>query len=485
MGHCNSEDTNISEETVSNAGSMGPPSGMSPYATGGGGVTFERKVAVQYLAHLLLGDGAVEFGDGRLAVSVEFQQAPEYPVDDLVIRAARPEETEPSLELALGVRRSPNLVRSDASTQKLIREFVRAVINGPADGLESRLGLVVAGPQQHAQQLGSLAGLAAVQMDASGFFDLVHAPKKFDEGVRVRLEHLESLVERALRDLGVANLDAALVRLRTWQLLSRLAVLMPRLESPDETDWSEVENKLIPVARGISLSGAEKLRDRLLTLASDYSPRSARVDLTILRRNAHETLETNYRRHQQGWQMLDHLHVSALQSLRAEVTDSDKIRRVSLDRSDVTARLIAAVGEADAVVVVGESGVGKSALTIRALSTGDPDTIGGLCINLRQMPRLTVEFEARLGLPLSTLLGELSAPLRMLVIDGADAVAEGMEDAFRYLVRSAEVSGVKVVAVSGMDGMQVVYDILTDRFGDGVARFPVEPLRVPTPSLTK
>ena len=187
MGYCDSEDTNIPEETLSNTGSSELLAGMSPYATGGGGVTFERKVAVQYLAHLLLGDGAVEFGEGRLAVNVEFQQAPDYPVDDLVIRAARSEEAQSSLELALGVRRSPNLVRSDASTQKLIREFVRAVINGPADGLESRLGLVVAGPQQHAQQLGSLAGLAAVQMDAPGFFDLVHTPKKFDEGVRSRL----------------------------------------------------------------------------------------------------------------------------------------------------------------------------------------------------------------------------------------------------------------------------------------------------------
>ena len=256
---------------------------------------------------------------------------------------------------------------------------------------------------------------------------------EFDEGVR-------SLVERALRDLGEANPDAVMVRQRTWQLLSRLSVLMPRLESPDETDWSEVENKLIPVARGISLSGAEKLRDRLLGLAGDYSPRAARVDLTILRRDAHETLDTNYRRYQQGWQILDHLHGSALQSLRDEVTDSDRIRRVSLDRSDVIGRLIAAVGEADAVVVVGESGVGKSALTIRALSAGDPDTMGGLCINLRQMPKLTVEFEAKLGLPLAKLLGELSAPLRILVIDGADAIAEGMEDAFRYLVKSAEVS---------------------------------------------
>ena len=349
---------------MSNTGSMGPSLGMSPYATGGGGVTFERKVAVQYLAHLLLGDAAVEFGGGRLAISVEFQQAPDYPIDDLVIRAARPEEAKPSLELALGVRRSPNLVRSDASIQKLVREFVRAVINGPADDLESRLGLVVAGPQQHAQQLGSLAGLAAVQMDAPGFFDLVYTPKKFDEGVRGRLEHLEGLVESALRDLGEANPDAELVRQRTWQLLSRLTVLTPRLESPDETDWSEVENKLIPVARGTSLSGAERLRDRLLALASDYSPRAARVDLTLLRRDAHGTLDTNYRRYKQGWQILDHLHDSALQAIRDEVTDSDRGRRVSLDRSNLTGRLVAAVGEADAVVVFGESGVGKSALTI-------------------------------------------------------------------------------------------------------------------------
>ena len=449
---------------------------MSPYASGGGGVTFERKVAVQYLAHLLVGDGAVEFGEGRRAVSVAFQQAPDHPVDDLIIRAARPEEIAPSLELALGVRRSPKLVLSDESTQKLVREFVRAVLNVPADGPEARLGLVVAGPQQHAQQLSTLSGLAAVQMDASGFFDLVYTPNRFDASIRGRLEQLVRLVEKALQDLGVASPDLATVRQRTWQLLSRLEVLMPRLESPDETDWSEVENKLVTVARGLDLSGAEKLRDRLLTLSSDYSPRSARVNLEILRRDAHETLDTNFRHYQQGWQMLDHLHGSALESFRDEITDSDGVRRVRIDRSESAASLVERVGEAGAVVVGGQSGVGKSALTLVTLSAVDPDTMQSICINLRQLPKLTVDFEARLGLPLSTLLGELSAPLRMLVIDGADAVTEGMEDAFRYLVSAAEASGAKVVAVSGMDSMEVVYDILSARFGESVARYQVEPL---------
>ena len=137
-----------------------PSKGMSPYATGGGGVTFERKVAVTYLAHLLVGDGAAEVGDERRIVSVAFQQAPDHPVDDLVVTAARVDEIEPSLVLALGVRRAPDLVRSDGSTQNLIRDFVRAVITLPTDGPEHRFALVVAGPQEQAEQLALLAGLA-------------------------------------------------------------------------------------------------------------------------------------------------------------------------------------------------------------------------------------------------------------------------------------------------------------------------------------
>ena len=288
-------------------------------------------------------------------------------------------------------------------------------------------------------------------------------------------------MERALQlsyqqDLGVTNLDTGLVRLRTWQLLSRLTVLMPRLESPDETDWSAVGNDLIHVARIHNLSGAGQLRDRLLALASDYSPRAARVDLMLLRRDAHGTLDATYRRHQQGWQILNHLHSGALEAVRDRITDSDKVRCFRLDRTGAAAGLAAVAAESDAVIVEGESGVGKSALALEALGAGDPDKVQALCINLRQVPELTVDFEARLGLPLSTLMGELSAPLRLLVIDGADAVTEGMEETFRYLINAAAVGGVKVVVVSGMDSMPAVHDLLTDRFGAGVAKYSVEPL---------
>ena len=93
--------TNKAGQTNECVGEVASYSGMSPYATGGGGVTFERKVAVQYLAHMLTGDGAPELDESRRVVSVAFQQAPESPVDDLVIAAALADESEPSLLLSL------------------------------------------------------------------------------------------------------------------------------------------------------------------------------------------------------------------------------------------------------------------------------------------------------------------------------------------------------------------------------------------------
>ena len=480
MSHTNPEKTTRPEGRGGGVDAVSEAGGMSPYATGGGGATFERKVAVQYLAHLLVGDSASELGDGRCVISVAFQQAPDHPVDDLVVSAARPDELQPSLVLALAVRRSPKLVRSNESTRKLIRQFVHAVIKATTDGPEHRLGLVVAGLQPPAEQLAKLASLAAGQMDAPGFFDLIRTPNKFAARIRRRLDHLEKLVELTLHDLGVVEADTALVQQHVWQLLQALTVSMPRLESPDETDWSAVANSLIPIARGSDLTAASQLRDRLVTLASEYSPKSARVDLKLLRRDAHALFDPTTRRHQQGWKVLDHLHRRALESVRDEVTTNDGTRRVRLDRSAAEAGLVETATNAPAVVVSGESGVGKSALALLGLTkAADPNSIQASCIDLRQVPKLTVEFEAKLGCPLSTLLSELSAPQRMLIIDGADAIAEGMNFAFCYLVDAAQQSDVKVIAVTSAESKRVVRDTLADRFGADVTEYSVEPLTDP------
>ena len=453
--------------------------GSSPYSTGGGGVTFERKVAVQYLAHLLVGDGAVELGNGRHVVSVEFQQAPDHSVDDLVIRAARDDEPEPSLVLAAGVRRAPELVQSDESTRKLIRAFVREVINAPADGPEHRCALVVAGAQEHAEQLALLADFANKQMDAPRFFRLVRTPGKFDGDIRGRLKQVEGLVKLALTDLGIADPGAQLVEQRAWELLSRLTVLMPRLETPDEADWGAVTNSLISVARGSDLLGATQLRDRLVALADEYPPKASTLNLSMLRRDAHTAIDSTKRRHRQGWQALGHLHARAT-AVRDHIASDDGSRTLQLDRSRAAAELLALAGpSAAAVVAYGDSGVGKSALAIGAAADAAgraPDATQALCMNLRHMPATSLELEAHLGAPLAALLAELSAPRRLLVIDGADAVSEGSDTVFRYLADAARQADVTVIAVTANDARQLVRDTVAECCGGNVAEYLVPPL---------
>ncbi|MEU9136915.1 hypothetical protein AB0D33_13255 [Streptomyces sp. NPDC048404] len=465
------------EETRMGAADASAPTGMSPYATGGGGVTFERKVAVQYLAHLLLGEGAAELGDSRSVVSVAFQQAPEHSVDDLVIHAACADEPEPSLVLALAVRRAPDLVQSNESSRKLLCTFVQEVVNAPADGPEYRAALVVAGPQEHAEQLAVLAAEASKQMDAPSFFGLIRTHQKFRADIRARLTHIEELVKLALATLGTADPSPQLVEQRTWELLSRLTVLMPRLETPDESDWAQVTNSLIPVARGTDLYGATRLLERLVALADEYPPKAATVDLSLLRRDAHQVLDSSTRRHRQGWSALGHLHERALASVRDEIATEDS-RTVHLDRSDTARQLLQLVESPAAVVAHGDSGVGKSALVVRTLADAaqDPDSMQVACINLRDLPSTTVELESVLGTSLTALLDELSAPRRLLVIDGADALAEGLRNPFLYLVDAAGRADVKVVAVTANDAQQVVRDTINERCVGEVAGFEVPPL---------
>ena len=169
----------------------------------------------------------------------------------------------------------------------------------------------------------------------------------------------------------------------------------------------------------------------------------------------------------------------ARESVRAEITAGDGGRSVRLDRSAAAMELLETVSGVDAVVVSGESGVGKSALAVLGLTAAgdaDPDSLQALCINLRQIPKLAIELEATLGCPLSTLLSELSAPQRMLVVDGADAAAEDRLDAFRCLVGAARESAVKVIAVTSIDSKQVVFDALSECFDGGVAEHVVPPL---------
>ena len=449
--------------------------GSSPYATGGGGITFERKVAVRYLACLLTGDAAAEVGDGRAVVSVGFQQAPGWAVDDLVIHAARADESEASMSLMLAVRRTPNLVVSDVRSRALVRQFVMAAADDTDSDGERRWGLVVSGSPTHAMELKELATHAKTQMDASGFFELIETPRKFSQGVRRRLDHMRRLVQLALEDLNDDDFNDQQVRQRTWEILAGLEVLTLHLEPSDEADWVAVIDDLKGVATGLDLEGGARLRDRLLALASDYAPQAARINRTLLRRASHTLLDSASRSYPAAWRQVDDLDHRARSSVRDRIKSGDRVGR--LDRSAAVADLNSALARSRAVVVSGVSGTGKSALALLSFgSEADPETTQVLCISLRQVPALMIELEGVLGCPVSTLLSEISAPQRVLVIDGAEVAVEGSQDTLCGLVDAALANDMKLVLVVANEARQAMHDLLEIRVGDDVAACTVAPL---------
>ncbi len=421
-----------------------------------------------YLALLLTGDGSTELGDGRSVASVAFQQAPEFPIDDLVVHAQRPDERSPSLVLAIGVRRAPRIITSDPDTQSLMVEYVRALLSLPDDGLDHRFALAVAGQQNHAREVAELAALAAQQMKADGFYALIGTEGKIRKALADRLVHVQALVAGALKKLGVEDSDESQAQARTWQLLSRLDVLMPRIEEPDRADWGAVLNRLVPLARGNDLIGAGHLMDRLENLAGQYAPSAAEVDLTILRRDVGALLEPGVRRDEQGWSLLRHLETQALSAVRDKLGLGDGERTLHIDRSVDGRALIAHAKAAECLLVTGESGVGKSALVLGASSAAaveEAEELEVLCLNLRYLPTNSLDLVTSLGAELSALLSEMGAAHRLLVIDGADAALETGRAMFVYLLQAARASGVKVVAVAAAESKRVVQDLLEEHLG--------------------
>jgi hypothetical protein len=445
----------------------GQGTGVSPYSTGGGGVSFERRVAASYLALLLTGEGAPELGDSRRVVGVAFQQAPQIAVDDLVVLAARTDEEAPTLELAIAVRRAPQIIQSDDDTAALFTQFLGALADGEGEYPQRRVALAVSGPQTHAQQLAELAALASQQRDAADFFDLLRTKQKFRAELVGRLDHVQALVVKALAAQGATDANEEVVLHRTWTLLAHLTVLMPRYEAPDISDWEALRNRLVSVARGNDLVAAGSLRDRFETLAGTFAPSAAAVDRHLLLGQVHALVDSGAVRTARGWQLLGQLQTQALAAARehaGRLSDGPTLR---IDRAGEGAALIEAAAESSATVVHGESGVGKTALVLHSAVAAAANDIDFqvVCINLRHLPETTLELVSALGSQVEEMFRDLSGSRQMLIVDGADAALEGRQDVFAYLVRAAHQTGVAVIAVTATDSRQTIVDVLEKELG--------------------
>lgn len=438
----------------------------SAYSDGGGGFTFERRVAVRYLAAMVSGAARSELGDRRV-VHVAFQQSLVAPVDDLHVLAARDGEEDPSLELWIACRRRPRFVQSDKDTKKLVRALVEAIGLPETRGRERYLVVCAAAGHNPTAQVAELADLARAKGTEESFLAEVAEGGRARRALRARYEHLDALV----RDSWPEG-----PRVSVWCLLRQLHISMVQVESPDERDWADLLGELESWAFELTLTGAEALRSRLADLADEYDPGSAEVDRPKLCRDAHSVLHSDRRLLDAAWKELRRLEREARAAVRRECGSNPPVMLARNEARDELARYL---GSGQVLLVSGESGVGKSALVCSALDHLVRVGLGefeSLYLNLRHLPRRPAELRAELGAPLDRIFSEMSAPRSLLVVDAADSSAETEATSLAAIVRDAVTAGVAVCVVSASGGSATVEGVVSEAMGESPQRHTVPTL---------
>ncbi|MEU0694786.1 hypothetical protein ABZ349_12490 [Streptomyces niveus] len=445
--------------------------GSSTYATGGGGVSFAHRVAAVYLAGMLTGARRTEVSELPVR-RVSFQTGPAHPVDDLLIECG---DAAAEVILAVACRATPNFVQSHGDTEKLVGSLLAEVEKFDAD--THQVAVATAGRSDQWDQLATLSGIARAHADPGSFQASMDVDRRWSKPVRKRHEHFLEMVEKAVED---DTTQEEILRLE-WRLLGRLHILGFVVQSPDEGDRAAVATSLDSVAS--AAADGVVVRDRLEVEATRYDATGAVVDLKLLRRDIHVVLDSAVTRSRHAWSVLAEQRKLAVAGVRATIGDESSGGPVEISFADRRERLADALREAgtraSALLVSGESGIGKSALTMSAvaeLEAVDPAGFRGVVVNFRSMPQSSLELRAALGVSLEDVLAETSAPSRVLVIDAADAALERSAGLLSDLVLAAAAAGVGLVAVTSDVALGFVREQVELGFPKSISSFEMRPL---------
>jgi hypothetical protein len=461
------------QEAVGTGGSGdAAATGSSPYATGGGGVSFAQRVAAVYLASMLTGSRRTEARELPVR-RVSFQTGPAHPVDDLLVACS---DDRTQVTLAVACRATPNFVQSDDATVKLVGSLLEEIAKFDTD--THQVAVATAGRSNQWEQLATVCAIARGHADPESFQSSLDIDGRWSQPVRDRSAQFLKMVAKAVD--GAPDADEVL-RL-AWKLLSRLHVLGFAVQSPDESDRTAIATSLDAVAAGTADGVA--VRDRLEVEATRYDATGAVVDRKLLRRDLHALLDSPSTRSSHAWNVLAEHRKIAVAGVRASIggepaTGGPLEISFSDRRGDLAKAVHTAGADASVLVISGESGTGKSALmlsTIVELEAADPVGFEALVVNFRGLPQTSMEFRAAVGMSMEDVLAELSAPCRLLVIDAADAALERSASLLSDLVLSAAAAGVGVVAATSDTAADFVREQMALGFEKAVSTFTMEPL---------
>jgi hypothetical protein len=433
----------------------------SAYSTGGGGVILEHAYGGALLAELLLGGPVSGLGSDVTPVRIGFQQSAHSPVDDLTVTGEGPGGRR---TLFIGVRRRPVVGASQKPFVKLTASYLRVISEHEAE-LEAgsrRLGLAVQAPHTPTGEVAALASFARLQPDAARFRSAVRAPRATTAAVRSRLGNIDDVVAAAAREAGIAAAGDDL----SWRLLRYLRVLDLRLEGDDAAGRTSLVARLVPLAG--DAAAADDLRRRLCELSAGYAVGAAAVTEEMLRRDLSGlTRVAASPARQASWDVLAELEDSLSSRTPRYLAGGRRSAAagtgpLTLDRADVRAALVTAMTAAGRtagqLVVHGEPDAGKSAAVLSAAEEVRRDGGTVVTLSLRDLPAASGLAAARLlrAAPRALFAATAAAPVRLVVLDGAEAAQESGPGLLRDLARAAWQAGLGLVAVTRDDARETV-----------------------------
>lgn len=445
--------------------------GSSPYATGGGGVSFAHRVAAVYLACILTETRRAEASELPVR-RLSFQTGPAHPVDDLLIECG---DDAAEVTLAVACRAAPDFVQSNDETVKLVGSLLAEVEKFDSDS--HHVAVATAGWIDQWEQLATVCDIARVNADPESFQASMDVDGRWSKPVRKRLGQFLKMVAKVVED---GTSPEEVLRL-AWRLLGRLHMLGFAVQSPDESDRTAVATSLDGVAAA-QVNGA-LVRDRIEVKATRYDATGAVVDLNLLRRDLHVVLDSAETRSRRAWTVIAEHRKLAVAGVRTTIGDEASGGPVEIafaDRRKQLAEALHATGtRGSALLISGESGIGKSALTLSAikeLEAAQPAGFEAVVLNFRGLPQSSLELRAVLGLSMEDVLAELSAPSRVLVVDAADAALERSAELLSDLVLAAAAAGVGVAAVTSDQASSFVQEQVELGFGRPISSFTMKPL---------
>ncbi|WP_344671686.1 hypothetical protein [Catenulispora yoronensis] len=159
--------------------------------------------------------------------------------------------------------------------------------------------------------------------------------------------------------------------------------------------------------------------------------------------------------HAQAWRVLDALSRRLRDRTRA--TLSDGLASLTLARSaaceTLSAKMTTVGMSPGALVVTGEPGAGKSALTLQAAQQLTEDEWAVNTLSLSGLPDSVLDLESRLGAMLTEVLASTAVGRgRLLVLDGCESVLAGRDQLLTEIATTALRAGLGIVCVTRNDG---------------------------------